>query len=170
MSSVRKIRQALLTLAGLVLGAAIGVPATRAQTLPDPTRPPPSVTLAPKPAGDPASIAEREEPGRFDLQAIFLAEGRRVAIINGRRVRERDPVGPMHVARIARGRVVLRRGDESLELHLVGRDVKSSRKDQTASDDASQPMHPAPPETPEFVTTELGVPASAAPAPGGAPR
>jgi hypothetical protein len=86
--------------------------------LSDPTRPPASIATQPE-------IRERAATTTLDLRAVFYAEERRVAIINGRRLREDDRIGSARVVAISKDGVRLRRGDEIIELGLVSPEVKS---------------------------------------------
>ncbi len=81
----------------------------------DPTRPPDAA-----PADRGAARAE----SAWTLTAILVAQGRRIAVVNGRPVQTGEAVGEATVKHIARERVVLatRKGD--LTLKLVQNQVK----------------------------------------------
>ncbi len=102
------------TLAALLGRLALLVPAALAagaETTPDPTRPPAvvdTIVAAPDPTGAP-----------LDLSAVFHSEDRRVAIIDGRPVRERQRIGSARVLRIEPDRVELERDGERFELRLL---------------------------------------------------
>ena len=69
-----------------------------------------------------AEPARSEAPAaaaRYELSAILYSPDRRVAIVNGRSVREGQRVGRARVARIRRGRVELDLGDRRLTLALA---------------------------------------------------
>lgn len=98
-------RSAGLALAVLLLGA----PARAGDPLPDPTRP----ELAPASA-EPAAAA-----ARFELRAVLIGEGRRVAVINGRALAVGDSVDGAEVLAIEAGRVRIRTPDGERELALA---------------------------------------------------
>jgi len=101
----------------VLLGSTIAI----ADELPDPTRPPSvlDAAAAPDPRGiDPSTTSQ------LVLNAIFFAEGRRIAIINDQRVGLGDVVQAAEVTAIERDRVSLVRQGEPIELQLIGNDVK----------------------------------------------
>ncbi len=103
----------------------------------DPTRPP-SVAV------DGSRIDANGTASPLELQAVFYAEGRRVAIIDGERLRNGDRVRSARVARIERDRVVLVRDGERIELVLVDADVKRpSPAPRTAEHEHPAPALPA---------------------------
>jgi hypothetical protein len=108
--------------------------------LSDPTRPPASIATQPE-------IRERAATTTLDLRAVFYAEERRVAIINGRRLREDDRIGSARVVAISKDGVRLRRGDEIIELGLVSPEVKSppeaARGEQKEEGDADTRFDPS---------------------------
>ena len=81
----------------------------------DPTRPP---NVMPGRVEDP----ERETP--WLLSAIFVAKGRRIAIVNGRPVRTGEIVDGAIVKQIAHARVVLATTEGEVDLPLVEASVK----------------------------------------------
>lgn len=89
---------------------------SNAQEMHDPTRPP-AAAIATAPATP-------QESSPLDLSAIFFAEGRRVAIINGERVRERDTIGNAQIIAISQGTVRLSRDGRIVRLVLVEKDIK----------------------------------------------
>lgn len=91
-----------------------------AEPLPDPTRPPASARVDARPAAP-----VRDEA--LVLHAIFHADDRRIAVINGRRVRVAESIGDARVLAIEIDRVRLRRGDEIVELELVSPAFKNAR-------------------------------------------
>lgn len=92
-------------------------PDSVAGSLSDPTEPPEG--LAPLVV----EVAE-DKTDRLDLTAIFFAADRRLAIINDRRLREGDSIGPARVVSIMPNRVRVLRDGMELELELIARDVK----------------------------------------------
>ncbi len=82
----------------------------------DPTRPPTPAEIraffgAETVAGNPS----------FQLQSILLSDERRLAIINGRRVSEGHVINQAEVVTIESGRVLLRRGTETIVLTIASR-------------------------------------------------
>lgn len=110
----------------------------------DPTRPP----VAARDAGQEGTSGGSDP---LVLQAVFHAEGRRVAIINDQRVGVGDRVRAARVVAIDRDAVTLRRAGETIALELVPRDVKrpspapaSPAVSPTASrEEARKPVAPA---------------------------
>lgn len=80
--------------------------------LPDPTRPP----------SYPYGGLEGARP--WDLTSTLIAPGRRVAVLNGRVVREGGRVDGMAVVKIGAGEVVLRGEGRRLVIPLVPQPVK----------------------------------------------
>ncbi|PWF47737.1 MSHA biogenesis protein MshK [Massilia glaciei] len=97
------------------LCAALALPA-RAQPMNDPTRPPPLFYL---PAGAGAAAAPAGTPQLQSLLISLRPGGRRVAVIDGKTVRQGDRVGGAVLARIESTHVVLRRGGklETIKLY-----------------------------------------------------
>ncbi len=56
---------------------------------------------------------------QWSLQSILTASNRRVAVINGTRVREGDRIGSARVVRIHDSRVLLKTGEGTLTLRLL---------------------------------------------------
>jgi len=88
---------------------ALACAAAAAQTLPDPTRPPASLT-------QPSEVAA-DTDGPV-LQSILVSPQRRVAVISGRTVQEGDTIGNARVVRITDTQVFLRSGNETRVLRL----------------------------------------------------
>ena len=86
----------------------------------DPTRPPAALDIQ-------APLTEELANAALSLRAVFFAEGRRIAIINDRRVREQDVIGSARVLEIAHDHVRLQRNGQELRLKLVQRDIKNER-------------------------------------------
>lgn len=80
----------------------------------DPTRPPTPAEVA---AWFGNGMDERQR-APFRLQSILLAPERRIAIIDGQRLRVGDTLGDAEVRAIEPGRVVLDRGGERIELNI----------------------------------------------------
>ncbi len=82
----------------------------------DPTRP-----------TDPAAYfgtAKGTDSGGWNLQSILFASDRRIAVINGTRVKEGDRIGSARVVRIRDSQVLLDNGGRRLTLHLLPQTVK----------------------------------------------
>ncbi|NBB91655.1 MAG: GspB domain-containing protein, partial [Gammaproteobacteria bacterium] len=62
--------------------------------------------------------AEQRERAPFRLQSILLAPERRIAIIDGQRLRVGDRLDNAEVRAIEPGRVVLERAGERIELNI----------------------------------------------------
>ena len=117
---------ALAVLAGLAGVAGVAIPAT-AQQMNDPTRPP-SVMTAPvfvpggvNGTGGAGPLLPRAERGQPRLQSILVSlrpGGRRVAVIDGKTVRQGQRVGDAVVVAIGATEVVLRRGGKTQTLTL----------------------------------------------------
>ena len=90
-------------------------PALGSGELVDPTRPPNAI---PSELQGPA----REVP--WLLSAIFIAQGRQIAVVNGRPVKAGEVVDGATVKRIARTGVLLATPDGDLDLPLVEARVK----------------------------------------------
>jgi len=87
----------------VMLVAAFVLPA-QAETLVDPTRPPPSVSPGDAHGANPAA-----QSGPV-LQSILISPVRTVAIISGQTVRVGDRIGDAQVAKITENEVILRSG------------------------------------------------------------
>lgn len=81
--------------------------AHNAAALNDPTRP-----------TDPALYFGSGNASGWALQSILFSDNRRIAIINGKRVKEGDRIGSARVTRIHNSQVVLKTGDRTLKLRL----------------------------------------------------
>lgn len=104
----------LCALAALLAGSSASQ-AALAQPLADPMRPPAAPAAAPaEGAGESAKAAAR-------LQSVLISPRRRVAVIDGRVVREGERVGDATLVAIAASHVVLQRaeGRETLKLTPV---------------------------------------------------
>lgn len=101
----------------LLFGAPLG---RAAESLPDPTRPPAANRIA--------APAAQDTNEKLELRAIFHAEDRRFAVINGRRVQTADRVAGAEVLAIEVDRVRLLRDGEIVELELVAPAFKNARQ------------------------------------------
>ena len=90
-------------------------PAGNLHALHDPTRP-----------TDPASYfgSKKKQPGGWSLQSILSSPERRIAVINGTRVREGDRIGSARVVRINDSHVLLNTGGRTLTLRLLPESLK----------------------------------------------
>lgn len=93
-----------------LIGAVLLYASAGAQTLPDPTRPPATLYA---PAG--ASAAAPAVP---QLQSVLVAQGRRVAVIDGETYRVGDQYKGRRLAAVGDTEVVLVRGKERQVLKL----------------------------------------------------
>lgn len=103
-----------LLLAGMAL-LACGA-AARAQDVADPTRPPALLSAPAANRGQPGSAA-----GEPQLQSILVSlrpGGRRVAVIDGKTLRQGERIGGAVVERIGATEVVLRKGNQKQVLKL----------------------------------------------------
>lgn len=111
MSDLQPIRlSAALLLAVLGLGA---YGATWAEELSDPTRPPSPAELAAWRGHAPTGASSE-----FRLESILIGAGRRVAIINGRRLTEGETIDAATVVRIRPSRVELELDGRTLQLNV----------------------------------------------------
>lgn len=85
----------------------------------DPTRPPSAQEIRAF-LGQESNAAEPQAQ-RWQLQSILIADQRRIAIINGRRVSEGDRIDAAEVLTIEPGRVELRHRSETIILTLASR-------------------------------------------------
>ncbi len=82
----------------------------------DPTRP-----------TDPAlyfGTGQTRNSSDWSLQSILSSPQRRIAIINGSRVREGDRIGSARVVRIRDSHVLLNTGDRTVTLRLLPQSIK----------------------------------------------
>jgi MSHA biogenesis protein MshK len=104
----------------IVLAVALCAGAAQAQDGIDPTRPP-SVMTAPVIVPGQATVAPRAERRAPQLQSILVSlrqGGRRVAVIDGKIVRQGQRVGDAVLVSIGATEVVLQRGARSETLKL----------------------------------------------------
>ncbi len=80
---------------------------------PDPTRPPSPAEVA---AWFGSGSEQQQAP--FRLQSILLSPERRIAIIDGQRLRVGERLGNAEVLAIEPGRVMLERAGERIELNI----------------------------------------------------
>ncbi len=67
----------------------------------------------------PAGPVTETPAGALRVSAVFISGERRIAVVNGRRVRVGDSVAGAYVSRIERDRVSFRRGDEAFSVPLL---------------------------------------------------
>lgn len=96
------------------LALVLAVSAVRAETLPDPTRPP-AFLFAPADGDGPPAEASG---GGLILQSVLIAPNRRSAIIGGRTLEVGDRFGDFTLMRVSEGEVQLRgpKGSRTLKL------------------------------------------------------
>ncbi len=102
----------LLTVTVLVSVLAIPSPGFARGELRDPTRPPNSFDI--QHVDSTASVASA-----YELSAILVARGRRIAVINGRPVEAGDRVDDAQVVNILRDKVILRASSGEITLRLL---------------------------------------------------
>lgn len=110
-------------LAGLLVLAG----AASAEVLVDPTRPPTALI--------PAHVLAAGETTGPVLQSVLVSRGRRIAIISGKEVREKEKFNGARVVRISDTEVILRNGRQVQTLRLfpdVGKQKASTGKQYTA--------------------------------------
>lgn len=108
-------RWSLAALSALLVAAG-----AQAQGVPDPTRPP-AVMTPPLVVPGGAVVLPRAERAPPQLQSILVSlrpGGRRVAVIDGKTVRQGQRVGGALVVAIGASEVVLRRGSQTQTLKL----------------------------------------------------
>jgi MSHA biogenesis protein MshK len=101
----------------LCLMVLMALPAAYARALQDPTRP-----------TDPTLYFggnnTRTTTADWTLQSVLSSPARRIAIINGTRVKEGDRIGSARVVSIQPSHVVLHTGSRNLTLHLWDNNIK----------------------------------------------
>lgn len=109
-----KLAMHLLMASGLLASAC-----AQGQALADPTRPPASlITPQRTPDGAIVSAPVRAEPRLQSVLVSTRAGGRRIAVIDGKMVRQGQRVGDAVVVSISAREVVLRRGSQTQTLKL----------------------------------------------------
>lgn len=109
-------RSAIVALA-CCAGLLIAAPVLAGEGLKDPTRPPTATELERT-----ETQVHRSSP--FELTAILIAKGRRIAVINGQPVQAGDHVSDTKVISILRDKVILRARTGDLALRLLPRPIK----------------------------------------------
>lgn len=123
MSDLRSLRL-WSALAALVL--LLGVPLMAAAELRDPLKPP-----APE---QPAAAATTQvDPADWRLASTLVAEGRRVAVINGRVVGPGQTVDGARVVSVGRGEAHLRVGDQRFTIRSSTPSIRTTRGEEPAS-------------------------------------
>jgi len=112
----RRIRVALALACGMLLACTQAAAAAEREGLRDPLRPPMAGAEAP-PGPDPAD---------WRLSSTLIAEGRRVAIINGRVVGAGQTVDGARVLEVGPGRVRLRVGETRFTIRSTTPSVRST--------------------------------------------
>ncbi len=120
MSSGKRIKVSIITLALMCAASAYA-----AERFSDPTRPPASIQPAAK------AQAKDSAPRPLELQAILHAAGRRVAIINGKRVHENEKIEAATIIEITKSRVRMVREGKSIELSLSHERIKKTESSKT---------------------------------------
>lgn len=132
MSDLGRIEKRVVIGAVLCLAVASAIASARAtEPLGDPTQPPAAALHA-------VDAPEKSEDQGLELRAIFHAGERRIAVINGRRVRVNDRIAGARVLAIDVDRVRVERGGEIVELELVSRAFKDAREVGQARGGASR--------------------------------
>lgn len=114
-------RYRLAAAGAALIAAALGAASAAVAQVPDPTRPPQAVYAPTAPTA--SSVRPRAVPGVPQVQSILVSlrpGGRRLAIIDGKTVRQGDRVGSAVVAAIHSTEVILRRGSTMQVLKLFG--------------------------------------------------
>lgn len=108
-----------LITAVLLQAACLHAACAQEGTVSDPTRPPPSM-IAPQrtPDGVAVAVPVRAEPRLQSVLVSLRPGGRRIAVIDGKMVREGQRVGSAVVVSINAREVVLRRGRQFQTLKL----------------------------------------------------
>lgn len=130
MSSGKRIKASIISLV-LVCAAS----AYAAERFSDPTRPPAVI----RPAAKAQAKDSAQRP--LELQAILHAEGRRVAIINGKRVHENETIEAATIVEITKVRVRMIREGQPIELSLSNERIKKTESSKTrnpAREDATE--------------------------------
>ena len=114
MAQALKTLLAMATMAGALLCSAAG-----AQSVSDPTRPPAAMHVPVRsPDGVVVAAPVRAEPRLQSVLVSLRPGGRRVAVIDGKMVRQGQRVGGATVVAIGEREVVLRRGSTTETLKL----------------------------------------------------
>jgi len=100
-------------IAALLLGPGL---AGNVHALKDPTQP--------TDPGNYFGSSENRSGSSWSLQSILSSPQRRIAVINGTRVKEGDRLGSARVVRIHESHVLLNTGGRTLTLHLFPQSIK----------------------------------------------
>jgi hypothetical protein len=112
-------------IASVIVAAASTYASDAAERFSDPTQPPAAV----RPDTKSKDTGPRDRP--LELQAILYAAGRRVAIINGRRVHENEAIESATIVAITQDRVRLVREGKPFELSLTHERFKKTESSAT---------------------------------------
>ena len=112
-------------LASVCILVCCGAGGAAAETLPDPTRPPPSL----------GHVENAEVPAATGpvLQSVLISAGRKVAVISGQTVKLGDKYGDARLVKISDSEVVLRSGKDLQTLKLFPGIEKTSKARQMNS-------------------------------------
>lgn len=103
----------------MTMASACCMGSASAGELPDPTRPPSAIARPASAIGDVVGMTADGEPAdTLRLQSVIVSSGRKLAVINGKIVRQGEKVGDAVVAKITESGVTLRRGKDLQELKL----------------------------------------------------
>lgn len=102
---------------GALLCAVLSCAAQAQEGLPDPTRPP-AVIAAPPAAGAAGAAAASAAPQVQSILVSLSPGGRRIAVIDGKTLREGSRLGDAVIVAIEPTQVVLRKGGQRLVLKL----------------------------------------------------
>jgi MSHA biogenesis protein MshK len=106
------------SLATLLLGSVMPLVAA---ALEDPTRPPDFVGVA--------NGAKQSQVPTWQVSSILISKDRRMAVVNGKTVRQGDQVDSARVIRISPIAVTLRSSVETFTVKLLPAQVKSAREE-----------------------------------------
>ncbi len=107
-----------------------------AESLPDPTRPPPAILVPANAAGDTA-----EPTGGLVLQSVLIAPDRRSAVISGQAMAVGDAVGGLRLMRVAAAEVTLEGLEGSRTLSLFPDVRKRKPRDADAPLRSPRALH-----------------------------
>jgi len=92
----------------------------------DPTRPPTDAEVRAWLGAGGSGRADSD----LQLQSVLVSDSRRIAIINGERLRPGDRIAGARIKDIEFGRVVIERGERTITLHLDNRPGSEPRTDK----------------------------------------
>ena len=71
------------------------------------------------------ALGDKLDDSLPSLGSVLIGPNRKVAIINGRRYKERDQIGDYWLTEILENQVVLSNGQKRLELRLASKEIKA---------------------------------------------